>query len=341
MTPAKSPVALATTLAFGAFLTLSASLYAADAAVATGSAPAAKTVTFAKDVAPILQARCQECHRKGAMAPMSLVTYEETRPWAKAIKQRVVTRQMPPWHIDKTVGVQKFKNDMSLTDEQIATIANGWTPARRWATPKDMPAAHAVARRERMESGQGTGPAGSDHQVRTVHHGRPIIRTSGGGRLSKFRSPSRAGCAPSRSARAPPRDARSRITRWRTWCRTIPTSLAPNAGDSDFGARAFLMEWAIGKGYDLYRPDTGKLMLPGSQISWDVHIHAVGEEIRDNVELGIWLYPKGQEPKYRTLPHGLPSAARLPDFGQLAHPLGTEYRHPAEHHCRRPTTTRC
>ncbi len=60
------------------------------------------------------------------------------------------------------------------------------------------------------------------------------------------------------------------------------------------------MEWAIGKGYDLYRPNTGKLLLPGSQISWDVHIHAVGEEIRDDVELGIWLYPKGQEPKYRT-----------------------------------------
>ena len=60
------------------------------------------------------------------------------------------------------------------------------------------------------------------------------------------------------------------------------------------------MEWAIGKGYDLYRPDTGKLLLPGSQISWDVHIHAVGEEIRDNVELGIWLYPKGQEPTHRT-----------------------------------------
>ena len=78
-----------------------------------------------------------------------------------------------------------------------------------------------------------------------------------------------------------------------------PSSLAPG-GDADLGARSFLMEWAIGKGYDLYRPDTGKLLLPGSQISWDVHIHAVGEEIRDNVELGIWLYPKGQEPKHRT-----------------------------------------
>ena len=60
------------------------------------------------------------------------------------------------------------------------------------------------------------------------------------------------------------------------------------------------MEWAVGKGYDLYRPNTGKLLLPGAQVSWDVHIHAVGEEIRDDVELGIWLYPKGEEPKYRT-----------------------------------------
>ena len=145
MTPAKSPVALATTLAFGAFLTLSASLYAADAAVATGSAPAAKTVTFARDVAPILQARCQECHHKGAMAPMSLVSYEETRPWAKAIKQRVVTRQMPPWHIDKTVGVQKFKNDISLTDEQIATIANWVDAGALMGDAKDLPAADSVA----------------------------------------------------------------------------------------------------------------------------------------------------------------------------------------------------
>jgi hypothetical protein len=79
-----------------------------------------------------------------------------------------------------------------------------------------------------------------------------------------------------------------------------PDGVIPGTGDSDFGSRAMLMEWAIGKGYDLYRPNTGKLLLPGAQISWDVHIHAVGEEIRDSVELGIWLYPKGQEPKYRT-----------------------------------------
>src|SRR5689334_13715840 len=68
-----------------------------------------RPVTFTKDVAPILQEKCQNCHRAGEMAPMSLVTYAETRPWAKAIKERVVTRQMPPWHLDKTVGIQKFQ----------------------------------------------------------------------------------------------------------------------------------------------------------------------------------------------------------------------------------------
>src|SRR5215472_7529987 len=87
-----------------------------------------KSVTFTRDVAPIFQDKCQDCHRHGSMAPMSLVTYEESRPWAKAIRERVANRQMPPWHIDQNVGVQKFKNDMSLSEAQIATIVR-WVDA--------------------------------------------------------------------------------------------------------------------------------------------------------------------------------------------------------------------
>ena len=88
------------------------------------SLAADQKVTFSKDVAPILQAKCQNCHEPGSIAPMSLRTFEEARPWAKSIRQRVSTRQMPPWHIDRSVGVQKFKNDMSLTDEQVQTIVD-------------------------------------------------------------------------------------------------------------------------------------------------------------------------------------------------------------------------
>ena len=81
-----------------------------------------KTVTFAKDVAVIFQEKCQDCHHKGSMAPMSLVTYEETRPWAKSIRERVLNRQMPPWHIDKTVGIQHFENDRSILLVRAAEI---------------------------------------------------------------------------------------------------------------------------------------------------------------------------------------------------------------------------
>jgi hypothetical protein len=89
---------------------------------------AAEPVTFTQDVAPIFQAKCDECHHPGTAAPMSLETYAETRPWAKAIRERVVTRNMPPWHLDKTVGIQHFQNDRSLTDQQI-DIVSRWVDA--------------------------------------------------------------------------------------------------------------------------------------------------------------------------------------------------------------------
>src|SRR5690242_11880378 len=103
-----------------------------------GAAEPAKRVTFAKDVAPIFQAKCQSCHEPGSIAPMSLITFEEARPWAKSIKNRVSTRQMPPWHIDRSVGVQKFKNDMSLTDEQVATVIAWVDQGALQGNPADM-----------------------------------------------------------------------------------------------------------------------------------------------------------------------------------------------------------
>src|SRR6266704_4625720 len=86
------------------------------------SAMAHTQITFTKDVAPILQERCQVCHRPGTFAPMSLLTYDEAMPWAKSIKEKILMREMPPWHIDKNVGIQRFSNDISLSDEEIAII---------------------------------------------------------------------------------------------------------------------------------------------------------------------------------------------------------------------------
>jgi mono/diheme cytochrome c family protein len=103
------------------------------------SAQPAATPTFTKDVAPIFQAKCQSCHEPGSIAPTSLMNYDEARPWARSIRARVSTRQMPPWHIDRSVGVRKFKNDMSLTDAQIATIVNWVDQGAPRGNAADMP----------------------------------------------------------------------------------------------------------------------------------------------------------------------------------------------------------
>src|SRR5215468_5781215 len=96
--------------------------------------------TFTKDIAPIFQQKCETCHRPDSMAPMSLKTYEEARPWARSIRTRVESRQMPPWHIDKTVGIQHFKNDRSLSDDQLATVLAWVDQGAVKGDPKDMPA---------------------------------------------------------------------------------------------------------------------------------------------------------------------------------------------------------
>src|SRR5437867_2135838 len=106
---------------------------------AARAADAPKAPTFTKDVAPIFQAKCETCHRPDSMAPMTLASYQDARPWAKSIKARVAARQMPPWHIDKNVGIQEFKNDRSLTDAEIDTITRWVDAGAPMGDPKDMP----------------------------------------------------------------------------------------------------------------------------------------------------------------------------------------------------------
>ena len=108
------------------------------AAVSALAAP-----TFYKDVLPVLQNRCQECHRPGEAAPMSLLTYKDTRPWAKAIREAAITRKMPPWFADSRFG--HFINDRSLTRAEIETITAWVDGGAREGNPKDAPAPRKFA----------------------------------------------------------------------------------------------------------------------------------------------------------------------------------------------------
>ena len=134
----------------GLLLGVSAALACAVVAVAphlqaqTAQTAKAPEVTFTRDIAPILQRSCQNCHRPGQVAPMSLLTYEDARPWARSMKQRTAIRDkmgaMPPWYVEKNIGIQHYKNDPSLSDEEIAKIAKWADSGAPRGNPADMPA---------------------------------------------------------------------------------------------------------------------------------------------------------------------------------------------------------
>ena len=98
---------------------------------------AAAAVTFTKDVAPILHAKCITCHRPGEVAPMALRTFDEVRPWARSIKQKVVAREMPPWFADPAHGT--FANDARLSQSQIDTIVKWVDDGAARGNPVDEP----------------------------------------------------------------------------------------------------------------------------------------------------------------------------------------------------------
>ncbi len=266
--------------------------------------PSRTQITFTKDIAPIFQEKCQSCHRNGSIAPMSLVTYEETRPWAAAIKSRVSARQMPPWHIDKHVGIQDFKNDRSLTDDQIDTIVRWIDAGSPKGDVKDMPVPKVWADDAIWNFAKDFGPP--DLIIQSPKYTVPAVALD-----AWFKPAVETGITEPRWVRAieiRPGTVKGRRVTHHALARLSQAEAGQppeigSSGGSTTGAGAtgggLFMEWAVGKQGEIMRPGSGKLMLPGSKIVFEVHYHSIGEEITDNVELGIYFYPKGQEPKYR------------------------------------------
>jgi hypothetical protein len=270
----------------------------------------AKPVTFAKDVAPIFQKKCQECHQPGSIAPMSLITFQEARPWARSIKERVATRQMPPWHIDRSVGVQKFKNDMSLTDEQVDTIVRWVDGGALQGDPKDMPPPVPITA-DNGWKGERDGFGPPDLVVKSSEYTMPAAHQDVWYRPTSDLPVTEPRWVKMVEIRPSNLKARKMVHHSIAYLVLNNDPDAVNTGTATGGfrdndaadlvnRRPQLMEWAIGKGYDLFRPDTGKLVVPGEKISWDQHLHATGEEVTGGSEIGLWFYKKGEEPKKRS-----------------------------------------
>jgi len=264
----------------------------------------ASAPTFTKDIAPILQAKCQDCHRPGQIAPMSLLTYQDARPWARDIKKRVAQRTMPPWFIDKTVGIQHFQNDTSLTDEQIATIAKWVDAGAPQGDPKDMPAARVWEDDGGWKLAKVFGRQpdlvleGPDYTVKANYQDqwdRPITDVG----LSEPRWVRAVEMRPSNlDSRKVFHHILANLYQDET---NAPQAQVPVAKEDILpGSGGLLMEWAVGKNYDIYREGAGKLLMPGAKIRWEYHTHSTDRDITGHAQLAVYLYPKGETPRYRT-----------------------------------------
>lgn len=250
-------------------------VFAACGLSASGGALAQEQVSYTRDVAPIFREKCESCHRDGQMAPMSLVTYEDVRPWARAIKTKVVAREMPPWHIDKTVGIQRFVNDISLTETQIDTIIKWVDGGARRGDPADLPPPRQwpSGERWRLEDLMGRPP---DHFVR-----------------------SKAWTQPAEGADQwwqPVVDSGLTEERWIRAVEVRPTLEGRRI--VHHGNARELVEYAVGKPGQIYAEGTGQRMPAGMRVRFDIHYHSVGEEITDYLTVGLWFYPQGVVPKY-------------------------------------------
>jgi hypothetical protein len=248
-------------------------------------------VTFTKDVAPTLQRSCVTCHRPGQSAPMSLMTYEDARPWARSIKTRVAAREMPPWHLDRNVGIQKFKNDPSLSDDEIATIVKWVDAGAPKGNPSDMPPQRQFADGSEWAIGK------PDLVVRFPAYRVPVSGPDlfpdlyAALNLTEDRY--------IKAIQTRPVSAASRRVVHHAITTMVPGEESQGAsGTGGNDPDQFIVEYASGKAPELYPEDSGVLLKAGSRLKLGTHLHSVGEEIMAEVEVGVLLHPKGHVPKY-------------------------------------------
>ena len=257
-------------------------MIATSESVGAQTTPTATTqgqVTFTKDVAPILQRSCQNCHRPDSMAPMSLLTFEDARPWAKAIKENVVRRNMPPWHIDPNVGIREFKNSRALSDEEIEAIVKWVDGGAPKGNPADMPPPRQFQDSDKWNIGT------PDLVLQLPQD---------------FVVPAKAPDA------WPNIDVDSGLTedRYIQAVELKPTKgfkvvhhMGANLIYPD-GTDTFLEADGVGGNGHSFEEGSGRLMKAGSKLRFGLHLHAINQEMKTNVALAIKFYPKGYVPKH-------------------------------------------
>jgi hypothetical protein len=281
-----------------------------SASIASAQTASASTPTFTRDISPILQQKCETCHRKNSIAPMSLVTYEEVRPWVRSIRARVETHQMPPWHLDRNVGIQQFKNDRSLSDQQIATLLRWIDEGTPRGDPKDAPAPLVWPDEQGWNYAKQFGQSAPDLVIRSGEYTQKM-----GAQDTWWRNTVDTGLTEFRWVRAieiRPVNVKGRKVIHHVLIylqqdeKTAPVEFRDPEIDANdpmvTGAivRSYFMEWSVGKQGEQLRANAGKLLLPGSRVQFEIHFSSSNEDVTTQAEMGIYFYPKGETPHYRT-----------------------------------------
>lgn len=312
---------------FGLALAVVTAIGVAPRVVLTAAPPAVPgNVTFSRDIAPILQRSCQNCHRPDGVAPMSLVSYAEVRPWARAIKQRTSIGPkagvMPPWYIEKNIGIQQYKNDPSLSELEIAMVAKWADTGAVEGNTADLP------------------PARKFDDADTWAIGTPDLVIKTKDIVVKANTPD-----------------------WWGEIESVPIGLTEDryvaalqirevndvpskdpGGRTTVGGRYVFhhMIWAtdqgggggtntpwpvheVGRGADFFPPEAGRLLKKGeSVVSNSVHLHSNGRDTTAHLEIGFKLLPKDYKPtlkpsQSRGLGNGLDISIRPNEANQQLH----------------------
>jgi hypothetical protein len=240
--------------------------------------------TFTKDVVPIFQKHCQSCHHEGTVAPMSLITYKDTRPWARAIKERVLMRDMPPWHLDKTVGIRRYKNDISLTDREIDTIAKWVDAGAPEGDAGDMPKMLTFASEDEWFIGK------PDLLVTTSDF--TMYPNGPDWWIDQF---AEMNLTEDRWIKA----MEIKPTNRKIVHHAVAHAMEPNPTPGGPEVDVQLNEYAVGKYGNIFAENTGMLLKAGTRLRFDMHYFAIGSEQHNHTTIAFKFYPKGVVPKYQ------------------------------------------
>jgi mono/diheme cytochrome c family protein len=288
-------------------------------------------VTFTKDIAPILQRSCQQCHNPDGGAPMSLQTYEEVRPYARAIKARTSVGPragvMPPWFVEKNIGIQKFKGDPSLSAEEIAMVGKWADSGAPRGNPADMPKARVVA------TGEDGWLLGKPDLI--VKSAEIFVPASGPDKWGSI------GMAPTGMTE----------DRWVSSVEVREINDIPkNEGTKTVGGRYVFhhmtyqssvpgqpggTSWPIhevGRNPDQFPQTAGRLLAANSELDLNAsHVHSNGHDTHAHLEFGFKFFPVGYQPLYKPSPVRLGNGNDLDvkpnESGQQIHAYATLTEH--------------